>query len=487
MGAARVVNLQLTKVYVFSDSVLCLGKIFENSQSNDAWEERLGWFKSSLINRSSDRIEIPQSNSAWEDRLGWFKSSPTYRNFDRIDGEPMEFEWDCSSVKKSKVYCWDQEKNQRISQDELSSCRCSTTFLVDQETMKKNASQMPISFLFFARRFGTGQWSFIGPGSEKKWYSISEDSPQGVWNNMAERMMLEFAESGHPIFRATSPLSRGQLKSKWHGKLLIHFAAVQETIETIFRIIVSANLLSLYGAVANMCEEFLNRFKIENNKEQEFPEVQFKKYVWKLDAKDFACRSKAKAKPQRREPAGSSPRTVPIGDRTWTDVELGEYSLSDYDMSKKLIHLRHGQHVHRKDWRIKENLQKYFLYCPHWSDDRWKRSMAGGGGNKKRYQYCTDSSGIILYFRALQGHSGRNLIDPTLQDNVVIPSNFFQYIYHVGCAIGLHSITNSGLILGGQKVAQQTDSILSACESYEQRTRRSCLHKSPWNMTGEEN
>ena len=29
----------------------------------------------------------------------------------------------------------------------------------------------------------------------------------------------------------------------------------QETIETIFRIIFSANQLSLYGAVANMCEE----------------------------------------------------------------------------------------------------------------------------------------------------------------------------------------------------------------------------------------
>ena len=45
--------------------------------------------------------------------------------------------------------------------------------------------------------------------------------------------------------------------------------------------------------------------------------------------------------------------------------------------------------------------------------------MAGGGGNKKRYQYCTDSSGTIVYFRALQGHSGCNLIDPTLQDNVI--------------------------------------------------------------------
>ena len=31
IGDERVINLQRTKVYVFSDSVLCLGKIFENS------------------------------------------------------------------------------------------------------------------------------------------------------------------------------------------------------------------------------------------------------------------------------------------------------------------------------------------------------------------------------------------------------------------------------------------------------------------------
>ena len=93
--------------------------------------------------------------------------------------------------------------------------------------------------------------------------------------------------------------------------------------------------------------------------------------------------------------------------------------------------------------------------------------MAGGRGNKNIYQYCTDSSGIIVYLRALQGHSGRNLIDPTLQDNVVIPSNFFPYIYHVGCAINLHS----GLILGGQKFEQQTESILSACGSHGQKSK----------------
>ena len=84
----------------------------------------------------------------------------------------------------------------------------------------------------YAKRFGKGQWSFIGPGSEKKWYCISEDSPQGIWDTMAERMLLGLAESGCPIFRAKSPLSSGRLKRKGHGKLSIHFAADQETIET---------------------------------------------------------------------------------------------------------------------------------------------------------------------------------------------------------------------------------------------------------------
>ena len=64
IGDERVINLQRTKVYVFSDSVLCLCKIHENTQSNNAWEQR----------------------------FGWFKSSPEYRNFDRIDGEPMDLE-----------------------------------------------------------------------------------------------------------------------------------------------------------------------------------------------------------------------------------------------------------------------------------------------------------------------------------------------------------------------------------------------------------
>ena len=54
-----------------------------------------------------------------------------------------------------------------------------------------------------------------------------------------------------------------------------------------------------------------NKFVMNlNNNEQEIPEDQLEEYALPLNAKDFACRSKAKAKPQRREPADSSPRTV---------------------------------------------------------------------------------------------------------------------------------------------------------------------------------
>ena len=174
--------------------------------------------------------------------------------------------------------------------------------------------------------------------------------------------------------------------------------------------------------------------KEHDDKEQETSEMQFEDVALKTNVLAFASRSNAKAKRRRRTCAFSSTRTTPIGERTWTDIEPEDYSPVAYPVSKRLSTLlRHGNQVHREDdgaiefWRINDNLQKYFPHCHHWSDSKWKKSMAGRG-NKKIYQYCTDSSGIILYLRGLQGHSGRNLIDPPLQDNVLIPNDFLEYI-----------------------------------------------------------
>ena len=111
----------------------------------------------------------------------------------------------------------------------------------------------------------------------------------------------------------------------------------------------------------------------------------------------------------------------------------------------------------------------------HWSDEMWKSKIAGGGGNKQRFQYCIDSSGQeILYLRALQGHSGRNPIDPSLQDNVLIPGTFFEYIYHIGCATKLHSITNSGLIPGGQNLGKERQTVFfTAVNPMDKQHKRS--------------
>ena len=97
-----------------------------------------------------------------------------------------------------------------------------------------------------------------------------------------------------------------------------------------------------------------------------------------------------------------------------------------------------NQALHREEegaiefYKIKFHLRDYHSEIQNWSDDRWKACLAAGGGFKRRYQYCSDNLGKNFYLRALQGHSGSNLIDPTLQDNVLIGPGIFPYIYHVG-------------------------------------------------------
>ena len=123
--------------------------------------------------------------------------------------------------------------------------------------------------------------------------------------------------------------------------------------------------------------------------------------------------------------------------------------------------LRHNQSLQKEDdgaiefYKIKFYLRNHHSQIQLWSDDRWKACLAAGGGSKRRYQYCSDDSGTILYLRALQGQSGSNLIDPTLQDNVMIESGIFHYIYHIGCAFNLHSIINNGLIPGSQDLSRR--------------------------------
>ena len=514
---AVVINLHSTKVYVFSDYVLCLGKVLQH----------------------------PECNEAWKNRVAGARAERSYRDYDAINGESTEFEWNIfpgfttlqlfdkiSDLLSSMGQTPESFTGRILFMSMFNDIFCDR--YDNKDECLRNANIVKT----FAGRFGIGQWSFIGPGSEKKWYP-SENSPQGAWDHIAEDMLLEFAESGHPIFRATTPLSRGILKSKGRGKLSIHFAADGDTIDTIYRIILSVDQLSVYGAVAAVCEEFerhqdgsgepeilmgqsivLGEVKAETpvhdeyiqqieslsleNKVSKFCKeagfmrvVEVGQYFVTKDTGDFrqfhsvacreytlprddrasrpkgwiqgkmrigpvlevttsfqhfkygteiriksvnqddshswvrisygtvkyvidsiedntenpadpqeeqipqtstnvvAARSKAKAKPQPRELAGTT--TIPLRERRWIDIEPSKQDLDSYDLSKKVINLlRHNQTLHREaDGAIEFCKIKFHLrdhsQIQNWSDDRWKACLAAGGGSKRRYQYCSDN------------------------------------------------------------------------------------------------
>ena len=85
--------------------------------------------------------------------------------------------------------------------------------------------------------------------------TVLVNKPDGVWDKVAENMVLELGESTHPIFRATTPLEGGELRSKGKGMKFIHFSGSGETTEILPRIVNSVDQLSMYGAAAELCEE----------------------------------------------------------------------------------------------------------------------------------------------------------------------------------------------------------------------------------------
>ena len=53
----------------------------------------------------------------------------------------------------------------------------------DRKGNKEECSANARVVKVFAKKFGIEQWSLIGPGSGKKWYS-AENSPQGAWDHI---------------------------------------------------------------------------------------------------------------------------------------------------------------------------------------------------------------------------------------------------------------------------------------------------------------
>ena len=81
---------------------------------------------------------------------------------------------------------------------------------------------------------------------------------------------------------------------------------------------------------------------------------------------------------------------------------------------------------------------------------------------RKIFQFCVNpnSSNKFLYLRAIQGHSGDNAVDPPLQDNVLLPKGFTEFICDVGSANELHSKIRNGFIPGGTSLKRGRQAVL---------------------------
>ena len=78
----------------------------------------------------------------------------------------------------------------------------------DEKGNTERCEYNPQTVANYARKFPRGHWSFLGPGSEKKWYGTNTDKSDGSWDKIAENMMTNFADSGHRLFRASSAFER---------------------------------------------------------------------------------------------------------------------------------------------------------------------------------------------------------------------------------------------------------------------------------------
>ena len=193
IGDETIINLQSTKVYVFSDSVLCIGKILQH----------------------------PDSNEAWKNRIAGVKSVRSYRDYDGIDGEPTEFEWNifpgfttlqlCGKINDLLERLGTKPRN--FHRKNLYLCQCSMSSPVTEKATKMNVWQMPESPKYLRENLVLDNGHLV----------VQVLKRSGILQRIVHKELgiisrkkccWNFAESGHPTFRATTPLSRGFLKRK---------------------------------------------------------------------------------------------------------------------------------------------------------------------------------------------------------------------------------------------------------------------------------
>ena len=234
IGDEIVINLQRTKVCVFSNSVLCLGRVLQH----------------------------PDSNEAWKNRIAGIRSEKSYRDYDAINGESTEFEWTssqdsqrCSSVVKSMIYWATWDKHQKLSQEEFYLCQCSMTSLVTEKATKMNVWQMPESSKYLREDLVLDTGHLLDQVLKRS----------GILQRIVHkelgiisRTKCSWNSQKADILPSVQRLHCPGVSSRAKDMEKCRYTSLQmnSQLTQFFALPFSVNQLSIYGAVAAVCEEF---------------------------------------------------------------------------------------------------------------------------------------------------------------------------------------------------------------------------------------
>ena len=128
-----------------------------------------------------------------------------------------------------------------------------------------------------------------------------------------------------------------------------------------------------------------------------------------------------------------SEEVIPVGERKWNDILACQHFRGhtfEAEASKLVMRLarRHDQderetadgavHWNSMGPKLRKASEKaggHKLSDPDWLQKIYK------GSNKTRFRYCKNSRDVLVYIRAIQGHTGGNVIAPELMGHVAIP------------------------------------------------------------------
>ena len=229
----EVISLSHAKVYVFSNSVFVLER-WIRTLHQILFGKNI-WVGSKIHHNTELWTQLTENR--WNSSGILSQDSPH-----------------CSSSTKSKS-SWTKWATQHNSRDELTSCRRPVTSYGELKTMNGNVLPTPRLWLYLQKESqqDVGHSSDLDQKRSGILLTTKDHEENGTeslnwwWSN---------SEKADTVFRATSPLSRGTLKSKGGGKLSIHFRADGRTIETVFRTFFLL-ISSVYtGAVSDVCEEY---------------------------------------------------------------------------------------------------------------------------------------------------------------------------------------------------------------------------------------